>query len=183
MLLQDVDLACRAGECVGLVGHNGAGKSTLMHVLAGTLAPDRGTITVEGDDLTGSYSVSLAQQRGIRCVFQELSLCPNLTVAENAHVFHGSLRGWGWRKRSGDLIIGKLDEIFPSHGIKAGDNVGDLSIARRQMVEIARAFTGDRHSGQARHPRRTDLLARCGRRRPAPRLRPPLRCRAAVPAS
>ena len=89
----------------------------------------------------GSYSVALAQQRGIRCVFQELSLCPNLTVAENAHVFHGSLRGWGWRQRSGDLIIGKLDEIFPGHGIKAGDTVGDLSIARRQMVEIARAFT------------------------------------------
>ncbi|MBL8906175.1 MAG: sugar ABC transporter ATP-binding protein [Rhizobiales bacterium] len=139
--LAGVDLVCRAGECVGLVGHNGAGKSTLMHVLAGTLAPDRGTITVEADNLTGSYSVSLAQQRGIRCVFQELSLCPNLTVAENAHVFHGSLRGWGWRKRSGELIIRKLDEIFPGHGIKAGDNVGDLSIARRQMVEIARAFT------------------------------------------
>jgi ribose transport system ATP-binding protein len=139
--LDDVNLACHAGECLGLVGHNGAGKSTLMHVLAGTLNPDRGTIIVEGADLTSSYSVAVAQQRGIRCVFQELSLCPNLTVAENAHVFHGSLKGWGWRRRSGDLIIGKLDEIFPNHGIAAGDSVGDLSIARRQMVEIARAFT------------------------------------------
>ena len=46
--LGGVDLACRAGECLGLVGHNGAGKSTLMDVLAGTLAPDRGTIRVDG---------------------------------------------------------------------------------------------------------------------------------------
>ena len=62
-------------------------------------------------------------------------------MAENAHVFHASLHGFGWRKRSGKLILDKLDEIFPKHGVKAGDTVGDLSIARRQMVEIARAFT------------------------------------------
>jgi ribose transport system ATP-binding protein len=139
--LGGVDLACRAGEALGLVGHNGAGKSTLMNVLAGTLAPGGGTITVGGIDLTGRYDVAVAQRHGIRCVFQELSLCPNLSVAENAHVFHGSLQGFGWRQRSGRLILDKLDEIFPGHGVKAGDTVGDLSIARRQMVEIARAFT------------------------------------------
>ncbi len=55
--LAGVDLACDAGECLGLVGHNGAGKSTLMHVLAGTLRPDRGTITVSGEDLTTRYDV------------------------------------------------------------------------------------------------------------------------------
>jgi len=139
--LAKVDLACDAGECLGLVGHNGAGKSTLMHVLAGTLRPDRGTIAVGGEDLSSRYDVALAQNRGIRCVFQELSLCPNLTVAENARVFHASLRGFGWRRRSGRLILDKLDEIFPGHGISAGDVVGDLAIARRQMVEIARAFS------------------------------------------
>ena len=139
--LDGVNLAAAAGECVGLVGHNGAGKSTLMNVLAGTMAPDRGTIAVVGANLTASYSVGVAQRHGIRCVFQELSLCPNLSVAENAHVFHGSLHGFGWRQRSGKLILDKLDEIFPSHGVKVGDTVGDLSIGRRQMVEIARAFT------------------------------------------
>ena len=82
-----------------------------------------------------------AQRQGIRCVFQELSLCPNLTVAENAHVFHAGLRGIGWQKRSGRLILDKLDEIFPKHGIVPGEVVGDLSIGRRQMVEIARAFS------------------------------------------
>ncbi len=139
--LTGVDLAADAGECLGLVGHNGAGKSTLMNVLAGTLRPDRGTIAVSGENLTDSYDVAVAQSRGIRCVFQELSLCPNLTVAENARVFHASLRGIGWRRRSGRLISEKLDEIFPGHRIAPGDVVGDLPIARRQMVEIARAFS------------------------------------------
>ncbi|HSO47722.1 MAG TPA: sugar ABC transporter ATP-binding protein [Rhizobiaceae bacterium] len=136
-----VDVACRSGEALGLVGHNGAGKSTLMQILAGTLAPDRGTITLAGRDVTASYTVAEAQKYGVRCVFQELSLCPNLTVAENARVLHPSLRGIGWRGRAGRLIIDKLDEIFAGHDIAAGDIVGDLTIARRQMVEIARAFT------------------------------------------
>jgi ribose transport system ATP-binding protein len=139
--LAGVDLGVRAGECLGLVGHNGAGKSTLMHVLAGTLAPDRGRIAMRGRDLTAGYGVAVAQGEGIRCVFQELSLCPNLTVAENARVFHPALHGWGWARRAGRLIGDRLDAIFPGHGIAPGDVVGDLSIVRRQMVEIARAFT------------------------------------------
>ena len=138
--LDGVDFAVDAGECVGLVGHNGAGKSTLMHVLAGTLAPDSGAIAI-GGALRSGYSVGLAQGLGIRCVFQELSLCPNLTVAENARINHASLKGLGWRRRAGDLILAKLDEIFPGHGIGAGDIVRDLSIGKRQMVEVARAFT------------------------------------------
>ena len=138
--LDGADFKVDTGECVGLVGHNGAGKSTLMHVLAGTLAPDRGRIVI-ADREQPQYSVSLAQRLGIRCVFQELSLCPNLSVAENARVMHGALRGLGWRRRAGDLILAKLEEIFPGHGIAASDIVSDLSIGRRQMVEVARAFT------------------------------------------
>ena len=138
--LDGVDLAVDAGQCVGLVGHNGAGKSTLMHVLAGSLAPDRGSISI-GGALQAAYSVALAQTLGIRCVYQELSLCPNLTVAENARINHPSLNGIGWRRRAGELIIGKLDEIFPGHGIRASAIVSDLSIGKRQMVEVARAFT------------------------------------------
>src|SRR5215469_17242631 len=81
--LAGVDFAVGVGECVGLVGHNGAGKSTLMHVLAGTLMPDTGEIKV-GTERPKNYAVHVAHRLGIRCVFQELSLCPNLTVAENA---------------------------------------------------------------------------------------------------
>src|ERR1700720_1053959 len=138
--LAGVDFAASVGECVGLVGHNGAGKSTLMQVLAGTLIPNEGQIII-GAEPQKDYAVVLAQKLGIRCVFQELSLCPNLTVAENARVLHPSIAGWGWRRRAGDLIGNKLDEIFPGNGISADAVVGDLSIGQRQMVEVARAFT------------------------------------------
>jgi ribose transport system ATP-binding protein len=138
--LDGVDFTVDAGECVGLVGHNGAGKSTLMHVLAGTLTPDRGSIAIAGRAQDG-YDVQNAHRLGVRCVFQELSLCPNLTVAENARINHPSLKGFGWRRRAADLIGRKLDEVFPGHGIGAYDVVADLSIGRRQMVEVARAFT------------------------------------------
>jgi ribose transport system ATP-binding protein len=138
--LDGVNLAVDGGECVGLVGHNGAGKSTLMHILAGTLAPGGGRIVIAGKDQP-NHSATSAKQAGIRCVFQELSLCPNLTVAENARVFHPALRGFNWRRKAGALILEKLDEIFPGHGVSPSDQVQDLSIGRRQMIEVARAFT------------------------------------------
>ena len=138
--LDGVDFSVDAGECVGLVGHNGAGKSTLMNVLAGAATPGSGIIAIAGE-AQGAYSPGRAKQLGIRCVFQELSLCPNLTVAENARVFHPALRGFNWRRKAGALIVAKLDEIFPDHGIGASDLVQDLSIGRRQMLEVARAFT------------------------------------------
>ena len=142
--LGGVDLHIARGECVGIVGHNGAGKSTLMHILAGGATPDRGRLIIAGET-QDAYSASRATALGIRCVFQELSLCPNLTVAENARVFHPSIRGFNWRSRAGRLILDKLDEIFPGHGVGAGNLVQDLSIGRRQMVEIARAFTVSDH--------------------------------------
>ncbi|MFA6153713.1 sugar ABC transporter ATP-binding protein [Mesorhizobium sp.] len=138
--LSGVDFSVDAGECVGLVGHNGAGKSTLMHMLAGTLQPDSGHRVITGREMP-DYSVVLAHRLGIRCVFQELSLCPNLTVAENTRITHPSLNGWGSLRRADEMIVGQLDEIFPGHGIAGTDIVGELSIGRRQMIEVARAFT------------------------------------------
>ena len=139
--LAGVALALGSGECLGLVGHNGAGKSTLMHVVAGTLAPGRGAIRVAGTDVSRGYSVVAAHRLGIRCVFQELSLCPNLTIAENTRIMHRALSGIGWRRRSEALIREKLDEIFPGHGLSTDEIVGDLPIGRRQLVEVARAFS------------------------------------------
>lgn len=138
--LDGVDFSVAEGECVGVVGHNGAGKSTLMHILNGGVVPDRGRLVVAGQE-ERSYSPARAKALGLRPVYQELSLCPNLTVAENARIVHVSIHGFGWRRRAGRLILDKLDEIFPGHGIEADDLVQDLSIGRRQMVEIARAFT------------------------------------------
>jgi len=139
--LAGVDLRVATGECVGLVGHNGAGKSTLMHVLTGTLAPDRGALAVGGAPVEGHWSAAAERAQGIRCVFQELSLCPNLTVAENVRITHRPLTGFGWKARATALIRAKLDEIFPGHGIDPGDEIADLAIGKRQMAEIARAFT------------------------------------------
>jgi ribose transport system ATP-binding protein len=139
--LAGVSLDVGAGECIGLVGHNGAGKSTLMHILAGTLSPDKGALSIGAANLTDQWSVRVAKANGIRCVFQELSLCPNLTVAENVRVVHGPLKGFGWKKRASALALDKLNEIFPGHGIAADDAISDLPIGKRQMAEIARAFT------------------------------------------
>lgn len=138
--LDRVDFSVERGECVGLVGHNGAGKSTLMHMLVGTLPIDRGQMMIAGEP-QDAYSVGRGKALGIRCVFQELSLCPNLSVAENTRINHPSLRGFGWHRKAAALISAKLDEIFPGHAIEASDIVSDLSIGRRQMVEVARAFT------------------------------------------
>lgn len=139
--LAGVDLVLTPGECLGLVGHNGAGKSTLMHVLAGTLRPDQGRLVIGAEDVSRQYSASNASAHGIRCVFQELSLCPNLTLAENVRIVHRALKGFGWKAKARRLMREKLDEIFPGHGIDVDTEAGDLNIGQRQMAEIARAFT------------------------------------------
>lgn len=77
----------------------------------------------------------------MRCVFQELSLCPNLSIIENTRIMHRHLGGLGWRKRAAKIIETSLDAVFPGHGIESSRAVGDLSIAERQMVEISMAFS------------------------------------------
>ncbi len=130
--LDGVTLAIEPGDCIGLVGHNGAGKSTLVNLINGGISPSAGSIKFDqGDD---------ALSAGVRSVFQELSLCPNLTVAENLRISHHELKGFGWRRPARAEIRASLDEIFPDHGIDADTEVDTLSIAERQMVEIAIAF-------------------------------------------
>jgi len=136
--LDGVDLKIAPGECVGLVGHNGAGKSTIVNVINGGLSPHEGAVRYAGRD--AGTGIGVARANGVRCVFQELSLCPNLTVVENTRVMHPELQGFGWRGRALGIIRAKLDEIFPGHHIDCASAVGDLSIAERQMVEIAITF-------------------------------------------
>ena len=138
--LNDVSLHIAPGECIGLVGHNGAGKSTLVNIINGGLTPQQGRMSSDGAILP-AYSISIARAQGVRCVFQELSLCPNLTIIENTRLMHRNLTGLGWRTRARAVISASLDTVFPGHGIDPRAQVGTLSIAQRQMVEIAMAFS------------------------------------------
>src|SRR5271163_4595194 len=83
--LKDVSLAIRSGEVVGLIGENGAGKSTLMKILSGVYQPDAGTISIAGKATRLENSAD-ANRKGIGMVFQEQSLLPNLSVAENIYL-------------------------------------------------------------------------------------------------
>jgi len=139
--LRSVDLDLRRGELLGLIGHNGAGKSTLMNVLMGVVLPDAGAFTLDGRAIEGANHPAKAHALGIRCVFQELSLCPNLSAIENTLMIHPSLGGVGWEKRAGQLIAGALAEIFPANRIDVRRPIADLLIGERQMIEIGRAFT------------------------------------------
>ncbi|MEM6431999.1 MAG: sugar ABC transporter ATP-binding protein [Deinococcota bacterium] len=138
--LAGVDVTIHPGSCVGLIGHNGAGKSTLSQIMAGTLSMTNGQLVVE-DSPIDAFTARRAHELGIRCVFQELSLCPNLTVIENTRLMHRDLSGWGWRSRARKLIQDSLDTIFPDHGVPLNAQIASLPLVKRQMVEIARAFT------------------------------------------
>lgn len=139
---QAVDLTVGPGEIIGLVGGNGAGKSTLMRILSGVTVPDEGSLAIGGKAWSwNDYGPGEAQASGIRIVHQELSLCSNLTVAENFFLERsdaGSARP-GWRATYRNLARQWLDAVFPGHGIDADEEVGHLPIGQRQMVEIARA--------------------------------------------
>ena len=130
--LDGVSLSVAPGDCIGLVGHNGAGKSTLVNLINGGLSPSSGEIRFA----TGGNAL----EAGVRSVFQELSLCPNLTVAENLRISHSGLKGPGWRRPARAEISRSLDAIFPGHSIAPDAEVDTLSIAERQMVEIAIGF-------------------------------------------
>src|SRR5947209_8521055 len=98
--LKQVDIELDRGEFVGLIGHNGAGKSTLMNILMGVIMPDGGDFLLEGQTVDEPNSPAKAHRRGIRCVFQELSLCPNLSAIENTLLIHPQLGGIGWERRA-----------------------------------------------------------------------------------
>ena len=136
--LRGVDLIVAAGECLAVVGHNGAGKSTLMNVLAGTVTPDAGAMRIGGAE-----AVFGARHSAMRFVFQEGSLCPNLSIAENARVMHRDVTGFGWRRRCAAIMEAALETVFPGLPLPPGRLVGELPLGARQAVEIARAFSYD----------------------------------------
>jgi ribose transport system ATP-binding protein len=140
----DLSFDVRKGDVVGLIGANGAGKSTLMRILAGVTLPDSGSLEIDGHELDlHRFNPEKARQIGIRFVHQELSLCESLTVVENFFIEQPDLvrRQLLWRRRMEPVASARIGEIFPNSGINVRRPVADLTLAQRQMVEIARAAT------------------------------------------
>ena len=135
LALNNVDFTLREGEIHALMGENGAGKSTLIKILTGVYQMDAGEITLDGVDLN-IHSPQDAQNKGISTVYQEITLCPNLTVAENMFIGRGK-GNLVHRKENED----RADEILKQLGIPARSTqqLGSCSLAVQQMVAIARA--------------------------------------------
>jgi ABC-type sugar transport system ATPase subunit len=139
-VLIDVNFAVNAGETHALLGENGAGKSTLMKVLIGVYLADGGRIVLDGDDVT-ALSLRERLDRGIAMIFQELSVLPNRSVAENLFVLREP-RAFGWRVDT-QRMIAEAQSLIDRYGfgLRASALVGDLGFAQRQMVEILKALS------------------------------------------
>ncbi|MFN8379073.1 MAG: sugar ABC transporter ATP-binding protein [Anaerolineae bacterium] len=141
--LSDVHFEMRAGEVHALLGENGAGKSTLIKIISGVYQPDSGVIRVGGKERRFDNPRE-AQSAGIATIYQELSLYPELTVAENIFMGHapkGRMRAlnWGEMRRRAQEILDSLN----IHDMDVGRKVGTMSVGNRQRVEIAKALSLD----------------------------------------
>lgn len=140
--MDDVSIAFRPGEVHAVIGENGAGKSTMMNVLAGELQPDAGAILVDGKKV-GIPDALASQTLGIRIVFQELSLCHNLTVGENVllSTFADrpplSILARNGAARAAAEPLAKLGLT----DVATDTPVSSLNVAQQQLVEIARAIS------------------------------------------
>src|SRR3977135_739774 len=140
--LRDVDLTLETGEVHCLVGENGSGKSTLIKIISGVEAPERGgRIVIAGEEYP-NLDPGRSTHCGSQVIYQDLSLFPNLTVAENIAMAHhlGGLRRVDWRamRSTATAAMAKVGvELDPEA------KVSDLSIAGRQLVAICRALAAD----------------------------------------
>ncbi len=138
--LKDVSIRARTGEVLAIVGENGAGKSTLMNILSAIHQKDSGAIYIDGREVEIN-SPFHSQQLGISIIHQELNLVPHFSVAENIFVGQEKRRGGIFldRKKTQEGARAVLDRVGLS--IDANTLVRNLSIAQRQMVEIAKALS------------------------------------------
>ena len=140
--LQGVDLGVERGEVHALLGENGAGKSTLMKVVAGAVTPDAGQMTVGGSPVALG-SLEAARASGVALVYQDLSLVPQLSVGEN--VLLGRWTTTRWRTVAWDELHAAARRHLGRIGLDVDPRrrVDELGMAERQLVEIAKALSGD----------------------------------------
>ncbi|MGY3506777.1 erythritol transport system ATP-binding protein [Bradyrhizobium sp. USDA 4471] len=140
--LHDVDFEVRRGAVNVLVGENGAGKSTLMKILAGATEPSTGRLLLRGQPVS-FQSVRDAAGQGIGIIYQELNLCPNLSVAENLSLIDPPTRFWFDIDRTRQVARAKTLLARLEHPIDPNRLVDDLRIGQQQIVEIAKALASD----------------------------------------
>ena len=146
--LHRVDLECRAGEVLAVVGDNGAGKSTLVGVVSGTLAPDAGVVLLDGQPIPAQPAGAAAL--GIATVHQDLALCENLDVVANLFLGRERTRrrapGGGWLRRLDERAMEQTaGTVFERLGFDVPDLrsvLANLSGGQRQAVALARAALG-----------------------------------------
>lgn len=139
--LHNVNFRLHAGEVLVLVGENGAGKSTLMKILSGIYQRDTGSIRVAGEEVEISGPAA-AQALGISIIHQEMNLMPDLTVAQNIFIGREPRTGPFLNERA---LNRQTQDLLDDLGIKLDAKllVGDLTVAKQQMVEIAKALSFD----------------------------------------
>lgn len=140
--LDHVSLEVFPGEIHAIIGENGAGKSTLMNILAGELQPDEGRIHYHGNEITIATPLA-SRALGISVVFQELALCPNLSIAENISLWRASEK-FPLSFLNRRLFYAKGGEVLAQLGlgdINLRTPVGQLTVAKQQLVEIAKAIS------------------------------------------
>src|SRR5688572_6311862 len=137
--LEGVQFACDRGRIHALLGENGAGKSTLIKILAGVVRPDSGQIFIDGQPAAFA-SPNAAVAAGVACMFQELSLLPDLTVADNITITKPPLKAGLIDRREQRRIAESLLARVGAEDIHPNAPAGELSLSRRQMVEIAKAL-------------------------------------------
>ncbi|MCU0828458.1 MAG: sugar ABC transporter ATP-binding protein [Tabrizicola sp.] len=137
--LDSVDFAAKRGSVHAILGENGAGKSTLIKIISGVVAPDAGEMRLNGQPVR-FQNPSAATAQGVVCMFQELSLIPDLSVADNISIAAPPLRmglidRHAQLQRAEDLLARvRCEDVDPRMLVR------DLSLSRRQMVEIAKAL-------------------------------------------
>ncbi|WP_127902407.1 sugar ABC transporter ATP-binding protein [Solirhodobacter olei] len=139
--LDHVDFTAYAGSVNILVGENGAGKSTLMKIIAGAVQPTEGQLLLDGEPVAFATPTEAAE-KGVGIVYQELDLCPNMTVAENIFLGHEPVKhGVINRQHQDDVTRHVLDRL--DHKIDPDQVVGELGVSTQQIVAIAKALRRD----------------------------------------
>lgn len=131
-----------AGEVHALIGENGAGKSTLMKILSGVYTKDDGLILLDGKEINVSSTLE-AQHLGISIIHQEINLMQDLTVAENIYIGREFKKGFLLNQSEQDKKTNELLDSLHLQDIRATTKVATLTVAKQQMVEIAKALSFD----------------------------------------